>query len=156
MGTTTYGVAVGLVKDRGIYLSRRIDTPLFPKKWQFVNGAMKQGENGHTASIRIAQDQTGLIIAGSKLHYIGSITIDAADEFYFVYLVHLKEHEVPTNNNGVTDRSDWKLFKMNAAVVLDLVPGLRHILFKLNKALLKVDLEISLKKTEHDDEYDYI
>ena len=41
---TRYGVVVGLVKGTEIYLSRRIDDKkfAFPKKWQFLNGYLKE------------------------------------------------------------------------------------------------------------------
>ena len=152
MGDTLYGAAIGLFKDKGVYLSRRIDTPLFPKKWQFLNGGMKDGENGHNSSIRIAEEQTGIKLDDSRLHYITSINITQTNEFYFVYLVYLKNAEIPVNNCP-KHCSDWKLFTLDAAVVLDLVPGVRHILLKLNKALHRVELEIKVKDTDGEETY---
>ena len=151
MGRKSYGSSVGLIKDKGIYLSRRIDTLLFSKKWQLINGLMQAGENGRTTAVRIINEQTGLVIPDSRLYYMSSYDVEAANELYFIYLVCLQDNEVPENKESAY-RSDWKFFKMEAAIVLDLIPGLRRFLFKLNRALLRVETEqrINQKKQQYD------
>ena len=115
---TKYGAAIGLFRGKEIYMSRRIDVPLFPKKWQFVNGRLKGSEQSLDAAIRILQEQTGIKIDKSRLHYITGIPYTATNEYYYVYLVHLQDLEIPINTD-IEHRSDWKLFSLEAAIVLE-------------------------------------
>jgi ADP-ribose pyrophosphatase YjhB (NUDIX family) len=149
---TLYGAAIGLFKGKEVYLSRRIDTPLFPKKWQFLNGRLKGIEQSQDGAVRIVEEQTGIKVDKSRLHYINSVTIAESGEFYYVYLVHLQDSEIPVNTDNKY-RSDWKLFNLTAASVLDLVPGIRHILKKLNKCLIKVEAESDPNRYESTDTY---
>jgi ADP-ribose pyrophosphatase YjhB (NUDIX family) len=146
-----YGVAVGLFKGKEVYLSRRMDVLTFSKKWQIVNGYLndttKANELSQDAAIRILKDDTGLDIHRNRLHYIN--LLDFAGERYYLYLVHLNEGEEPKNKPFCTGEptihSDWKLFPLDRAMVLDLVPGLRTVMRKLHKCLNK--LEEDKKKT---------
>ena len=134
---TRYGVVVGLVKGTEIYLSRRTDEKkyAFPKKWQFVNGYLKETleisiEAAHRETLR----ETGLDIHKSRFYYLNSITV--GNEFYYIYLVHLNENESPVEiDEKIFGHSNWKAFPLDKAVVLDLVPCLRTILRKLLKTL---------------------
>ena len=143
---TTYGVAVGLVKNKKIYLSRRLDTPLFPKKWQFVNGWLWGCEQSQDAAVRVVETQTGIKIGKDRLFYMNVLTVKESNEFYYVYLVHLKDSEVPANTDG-RYRSEWKPFELKAAAILDLVPGLRNIIRKTWICMLRVEAE-KKEKTE--------
>jgi 8-oxo-dGTP pyrophosphatase MutT (NUDIX family) len=149
---TRYGTAIGLFKGKEIYMSRRIDVPLFPKKWQFVNGRLKGAEQSLDAAVRIVKDQTGITVDKSRLHYVTGIPYTATNEYYYVYLVHLQDSEIPVNTDSA-HRSDWKLFVLGAAIVLDVVPGLRHILVKAHKGLLKVEAESDPNRYESTDTY---
>jgi 8-oxo-dGTP pyrophosphatase MutT (NUDIX family) len=149
---TRYGAAIGLFRGKEIYMSRRIDVPLFPKKWQFVNGRLKGSEQSLDAAIRILQEQTGIKIDKSRLHYITGIPYAVTNEYYYVYLVHLQDLEIPVNTD-IEHRSDWKLFSLEAAIVLDVVPGLRHILVKARRGLLKAEEESDPKRYESTDNY---
>ena len=140
MENTRYGAAIGLIKGKEVYLSRRIDTPLFPKKWQFANGRLKGQEQSQDSAVRIVEEQTGIKIGKDRLYYLRAVTIPDSNEFYYIYLVHLQDSETPINVDNKYF-SDWKLFNLTAAGVLDLVPGIRTILRKLNKSLLKVEAE---------------
>ena len=145
-----YGVAVGLFKDKEVLLSRRIDTPLFSKKWQFVNGNVKFEEDSKDSAVRLVEDQTGIKIDKTQLYYSHTITIGETKEFYYIYLVHLKDTDIPSNTD-TKYRSDWKIFSLKNAVVLDLVPGIRPILRKLLRCLIKVELENLAKINNQDD-----
>lgn len=134
---TLYGAAIGLFKGDEVILSRRIDTPKFPKKWQFCNGRLRGQEQSQDAAIRIVKEQTGIQLDKKQLHYINSISLAESHEFYYVYLVHLKDDEKPTNTD-TKYRSNWRQFKLGNACVLDLVPGIRNILRKLLSCLIKV------------------
>ena len=145
---TRYGVAVGLIKDKAIYLSRRIDTPMFPKKWQFVNGWLWGSEQSQDAALRVVETQTGIKIEKDRLNYINSLTVTESNEFYYIYLVHLEDSETPTNTD-IKYRSDWKLFPLEAASILDLVPGLRTIIRRTRIALVRVEAMEKAAKTEN-------
>lgn len=135
---TRYGAAIGLFQGKEIFLSRRVDTPLFAKKWQIVNARLKGIEQSQEGAIRIVEDQTGIQLTRDRLHYISSITLSDTAEFYYVYLVHLKDGETPINSD-TKYRTEWKKFKLENAVVLDLVPGIRPVLRKLLRCLIKVE-----------------
>ncbi len=149
---TRYGAAIGLFKGKEIYLSRRIDVPLFPKKWQFVNGGLKGSEQSLDAAMRVVAEQTGITIDKSRLHYITGIPCTQTNEYYYVYLVHLQDLEIPVNTD-IQHRSDWRLFSLESAIVLDVVPGLRHILVKARRGLLKLEAETDPKRYESTDNY---
>ena len=147
--STRYGVAVGLFKDKKVYLSRRSEKTIFPKKWQFVNGRMKGAELSHAAAVRIVEEHTGIILTPERLHDIGNITVDESGEFYYVYLVHLQDGECPINfDNKFNFYGNWRAFSMESSIVLDLVPGLRNILRKLYKCLMKIEGEKALTTEE--------
>ena len=153
MANTIYGAAVGFFRGKEVYLCRRIDTPLFPKKWQFANGRLHGTEQSQDAAVRIMAEQTGIKIDRSRLNYVTSLTINETNEFYYIYLVHLEDSEIPVNMDMVY-KSDWKLFSMKASVVLDLVPGIRHILLKLHRALIKFEArEVDSTSMECTDQY---
>ena len=134
---TRYGVVVGLVKGTEIYLSRRIDDKkfAFPKKWQFLNGYLKETlEISIEAAHRTVLEETGINIHKNRFYFLNSITV--GKEFYYIYLVHLKDDETPIEiDEKVFGHSNWKAFPLDKAVVLDLVPCLRTILRKLLKTL---------------------
>ena len=135
---TMYGAAIGLFDGKEVYLSRRIDTPQFPKKWQFVNARLRPSEQSQSGAIRVVEDQTGIQLTNDRLHYVNAITLTDTHEFYYVYLVHLRADEKPINSD-TKYRSEWKKFKLENAVVLDLVPGIRTILRRLLRCLIKVE-----------------
>ena len=145
---TRYGVAVGLFKGKEVYLSRRSEQIIFGKKWQFINGRMRGAEVSAEGAIRLVEEQTGITITKDRLYDIrGNINVEETGEFYYVYLVHLKENECPTNPDEKI-RGPWRLFPMEASIVLDLVPGVRDILRKLHKCLSKVESEKQLTPDE--------
>ena len=145
--STRYGVAVGLFKGKEVYLSRRSEKIIFGKKWQFINGRMRGAEVSAEGALRLVEEQTGITITKDRLHDVGNISVEQTGEFYYVYLVHLKEGECPTNPDEKI-RGPWRLFPMEASIVLDLVPGVRNILRKLHKCLAKVELETNLTPAE--------
>jgi 8-oxo-dGTP pyrophosphatase MutT (NUDIX family) len=147
-----YGTAIGLFKGKEVYLSRRIEVPLFPKKWQFANGRLKGGEQSLDAAIRVVEEQTGIKIDKSRLNYVTGIPYTATNEYYYAYLVHLEDSEIPANTDKKY-RSDWRLFDLESAIVLDVVPGLRRILVKTRRALLKVEEESDQNHNESTDTY---
>ena len=129
---TKYGAAIGLIKGDEIFLSRRVDTPVFPKKWQFANGRLRGEEDSKDAATRIVEEQTGIYIAKPRLHFLHSIQVTETAEFYYLFLLHLNEGEVPMIQTIYWKHySDWKSFKLEKAVVLDLVPGIRTPIRKL-------------------------
>jgi 8-oxo-dGTP pyrophosphatase MutT (NUDIX family) len=138
--STRYGVAIGLVKDKEIYLSRRAEVVMFPKKWQFVNGRMRGAELSRDAAVRIIESETGIVINKERLHDTGTLTVDESGEFYYVYLVHLNEGECPSISSE-TFHGAWRAFPLPSAVVLDLVPGLRKVLRGLYRALTTVEFD---------------
>lgn len=138
---TRYGVCVGLVKDREIYLSRRIDTKTFPKKWQIVNGYLKDGfELSYDAATRIIEQETGIHIDSPRMFSAKTLTLPGSSEFYYVFLVHLAEDETPAPvDEKEMNHSEWKSFPLDKAIVLDMVPGLRKIIRSLKLSLKKYE-----------------
>jgi ADP-ribose pyrophosphatase YjhB (NUDIX family) len=146
---TRYGAAVGLIKGNMVYLSRRSEKLPFGKKWQFVNGRLNSNETGQSCALRVVKEQTGIDLTKDQLYFINSVSIDDTKEFYYIYLVHLDLDEMPfcVENNF---RSGWRLFKLEHACALDLVPGIRHILRKLFKSYEKIEsekMEESIRET---------
>lgn len=134
---TIYGSAVGVIKDRQIYLSRRTENVVRPKKWQIVHGVLRSGEQSMDAAIRILHDQTGILITDKyRMQFVGSINTDDKSENYFLYLLNLNPDETP-KNTCERFRGDWRLFELEKAEVLDVLEGVRGVLKKLNRSLKK-------------------
>lgn len=141
--STRYGVAIGLVYGKEIYLSRRTETVVaFPKKWQFINGRMHGTEQSKTAAIRLVEQQAGIFLEENRLHPMPHIEIPNSGEFYYVYFVHLTENEKPaTDDINERCRGPWKQFPIEKAAILDVVTGIRPILRNLQAALKRVESE---------------
>lgn len=147
MASTQYGVAVAIVssEDKEVYLSRRIDTPLFPKKWQIVNGRLRVNEQSSEAALRVIERETGMKLGTEKrLHAVDPISLSEINCFYYVYLLALKNGETPDLKENKF-RSEWRKFKLGNAVVLDLIPGTRSIINHLLKSYMKYNIEKSKK-----------
>lgn len=129
---TIYGAGVVMVKDKEIYLCRRTEKIIFPKKWQFINGRINGAEQSMDTAIRLLNDQAMLRLDKRRLHFLQNVTVDETNEFYYVYVVNLKEGEVPMNTCNRW-RENWRLFPINRATVLDLVPGIRPIIRTLER-----------------------
>ena len=135
---TLYGTAVGCVKNGQLYLSRRTETVIYPKKWQLIHGRMKKGELSTEAAMRLLEDQTELkIYDRTRYHFVNHIE-SSNHEFYYVYLVNLMENEIPKNTCD-RFRGDWRTFDLEKAEVLDVVEGLRPIVKQLHKTKLKME-----------------
>lgn len=127
---TIYGAGVIMIKDKEIYLCRRTEKVVIPKKWQFINGRIKNTEQSMDTAVRLIEEQAMLKIDKRRLHYLQNVTSE--NEFYYVYVVNLKEGEVPMNTCNRW-REDWRLFPIEKACVLDVVPGIRTIIKVLEK-----------------------
>ncbi len=136
---TIYGVAVGMVRYGQVFLSRRTETVLYPKKWQFVNGRLKKGEVSVEAAMRVLADQTDIVINDrERFSFVKGISTNDHREFWFVYLVTLGDNDIPMNTCE-RFHGDWKPFDLERAEVLDVVDGIRPILRKMKKTKLKFE-----------------
>jgi len=136
---TIYGVAVVVIKDGQVIMSRRTETVVIPKKWQFVHGRLKRGELSIEAAIRLVYDQMDIAI-NDKMRFKFVNSVQPNDkELYFVYLVNLNKDEVPINTCD-RFRGDWRVFDLDKAAVLDVIDGIRPILRKLLKTKLKYEV----------------
>jgi len=138
MANTLYGAAVVLIKNKQIYLSRRTEKVMFPKKWQFINGRLRNMEQSMDTAERLVEEQTKLKIDRRRLYFATNITVSESNEFYYVYILNLNEDEVPLNTCDRW-RGDWRIFPLDKASVLDVVPGIRGIIKGLHRSLLKLE-----------------
>lgn len=132
-------IAVGVIKNDCIYLSRRLSKDkMFKGKWQFVNGPIKEGETVLQTAARIVSEHIGTEVDNRRLSYIEHVTDEEAKIFYYLYLFHLRDGEDMINPVDESENSPWKLYKINKSLVLDLVPRFRPILRKLYLSHIKV------------------
>jgi len=75
MANTLYGAAVVLIKNKQIYLSRRTEKVMFPKKWQFINGRLRNMEQSMDTAERLVEEQTKLKIDRRRLYFATNITV---------------------------------------------------------------------------------
>lgn len=129
---TIYGAAVVMIKDKDVYLCRRTEKVIFPKKWQFINGRIQHTEQSMDTAVRILEEHAMLKIDKKRLHFLQNVTIEESNEFYYIYVINLKEGEVPMNTCNRW-RDNWKLFPMAKAGVLDVVPGIRGVIRTLER-----------------------
>ena len=144
---TCYGVIVCLIKDKEIYLSRRLDTPLFSKKWQLLNSWMRSGESSFEVAINLIDKETGITITRDRLFIASTISITNLHEFFYIYLVNLNKNECVVDIEDKY-RSFWKAFPLNRAIVLDVVPAIRPILRKLLKNLAIAEFDRAFEEGE--------
>ena len=137
---TLYGAAVVLIKNKQIYLSRRTEKVMFPKKWQFINGRLRNMEQSMDTAERLVEEQTKLKVDRRRLFFATNITVSESNEFYYVYILNLTADEVPLNTCDRW-RGDWRIFPLDKASVLDVVPGIRPIIKALHRTLLKVEAD---------------
>ena len=140
---TTYGIAVAVLKDGQIYMSRRAEGTTYPKKWQFVNDFQWPGERTTLAASRIMKEQMDVEVNENRFHFATILLPEGKNLLYYVYMIHLDKDEIPMN---VEDeyRSDWRLFSLEAACVLDVIPELRDIIKKLYKSKIKFEKNLSV------------
>ena len=144
---TKYGAAIGLIKGEEIFLSRRVDTPLYAKKWQFANGRLRGEEDSKEAACRIVEEQTGIFTTPDRLHYLHLTQLTDIDECYYTFLLNLRPTECPVLQELYKKFfSDWRAFKLEKAVVLDLVPGIRVPIRKLLVTLLRLKSEATTQQ----------
>ena len=138
--STKYGVAIGLVNGKELYLSRRSEKVVFGKKWQLINGRLRGSETSKEAALRLVWEHTNIPMSTLRFHDVGNIHLAESHEFYYVYLVHLRADEKPVETTDHERwRGPWRSFPLDRAVVLDLVPGVRNVIKKLYKSLKKVE-----------------
>ena len=89
---------------------------------------------------RLIEEQTQLKIDKRRFHFATNITISESNEFYYVYIVNLNEDEIPLNTCDRW-RGDWRVFPLDKASVLDVVPGIRNVIKALYRTLLKVEYD---------------
>lgn len=126
MEYTQYTVAVGLLSNKRVYLSQRVNTPNFAGKWQFAGGKLEENENPIDGGVREVKEETGLEILPNRLRYVVPITGDATTYLCFVYVVDLNDAEIPKKMEDAT--TEWKLFAFDEALKLNLMPGLQMTL----------------------------
>lgn len=137
---TIYGVMVGVVKNQQVYMCRRTDVlKHYPKKWQFVNGRLNNNEQSYDAAERVLRDWMGLEIHRKRLTSVGTMKVDEINHFYYIYLLNLDKDEIPANTCSRW-RDDWRLFTLDKAIPLDVIPCIRGVLKKMERNLNKAKL----------------
>lgn len=131
-----YATAVWLISKKQVYLCRRIDTKTYHGKWQPVWRELAIAELPMAGACKAVEEQTGLIITESRLHWAQTLTSENITSMCWVYLVHLKDDEIPRAPQNM-ELTDWVLVRLDKATILDLVPGFRVIAVKLLRSLKK-------------------
>ena len=131
-----YATAVWLISNRQVYLCRRINTKTYHGKWQPVWRELALAELPMAGACKVVEEQTGILITESRLHWAQTLTSENVTSMCWVYLVHLKDDEIPRAPQE-PEISDWVLCRLDKAAILDLVPGFRVVAVKLLKALKK-------------------
>ena len=130
MEYTKNTVACALRCGDKLWMSKRINTPNFPDKWQFAGGKMDKGEtNPIDASLREVKEETNLDIEISRLKYLSGIYGDPSTKCCYVYYVELNEDEIPVRTEN--SMTDWVLLSYDEAMAKDLMPGLTYTIRKL-------------------------
>ena len=128
---TPWTVAVGLLKDKGVYLSKRLNTKTFPDMWQFAGGKLEDNELPIYGAIRETKEETGLEFPYDRLDYACSIVGDPTTKVCYTYLVHLNDDEIPKKMEDLA--TEWSWFPFSEAIKLPLLPGLKELIGQLIK-----------------------
>lgn len=126
-----YTVAVGLLKNGGVYLSKRVGTKTFPNMWQFAGGKLEENELPIYGAIRETKEETGLDIDHTKLEYKVGIVGDATTKVCYTYVVQLETDQVPKKTEDLA--TEWEWFTFDEALKLPLLPGLKELINQLKK-----------------------
>lgn len=126
--TPSEGVVIFIIKNHGLYMSQRLNTPCFQGGWQCAGGGIEPGENSLTAAIRELNEETGLNLPEWRFSYWGS---DSAAEspfgspfqLYF-WAVTLTTDEVPSNTEP-DKHSDWEFVPKEDVLQREVLPGIR-------------------------------
>jgi len=132
-----YAMAVWLVNKKQVYLCRRINTVTYHGKWQPVWRELAVAELPMDGAVNAVKEQMGLDIHKDRLQWAQTLTDDGITKMCWVYLVHLKDDELPRAPQE-PEMSDWVLTRLDKATILDLIPGFRVIPINLLKSLKKV------------------
>ena len=131
-----YAIAVWLVSNKQVYLCRRISTDKLHNKWQPIWRELTKSELPQEGAIRAVEEQTGISIPITRLYWAQTLSNEDMTNMCWVYLVHLRNDEIPRAPQEL-DMSDWVLYRLDRAAILDLVPGFRVVAVKLLKSLKK-------------------
>lgn len=147
---TRYGIIILVIQDEKVLMSRRVDTPKYSKKWQLLNGRMHGHETSYDACVRILERETDIKLFTDAFTFLDSLTLEQIDEFYYVYAVNIPKTTVISDDakKETKQRSDWRFFELQRAIVLDSAPGIRSILLKLTSGLNKVKRGIVTDKSK--------
>ena len=135
--TMEYAMAVWLVNKKQVYLCRRLNTPTYKGKWQPVWRELAIAELPMDGAVASVKEQMGLDIDKDRLQWAQTLSDDKITKMCWVYLVHLKDDELPSAPQD-PDMTDWVLTRLDKATILDLIPGFRVIAINLLKSLKKV------------------
>jgi hypothetical protein len=131
-----YAIAVWLVSNKQVYLCRRINTTTYHGKWQPVWRELAIAELPQAGAVKAVEEATGIVINDKRLYWAQTLSDEKITKMCWVYLVHLKDDEIPRAPQE-PEMSDWVLTRLDKAAILDLVPGFRVVPVKLLKALKK-------------------
>lgn len=87
-------------------------------------------------AITAIKEQMGLDINKDRLQWAQTLSDGRITKMCWVYLVHLKDDELPRVPQE-PEISDWVLTRLDKAAILDLIPGFRVIAINLLKSLKK-------------------
>lgn len=124
-------VAVALVKGNRVYVSQRIGTKNFDKKWQFAGGKLEKNELPFDGGAREVKEETGLDIDPARLRLIGEVTEDVTTDKCYMYVVPLADFETPKKMEELT--SDWLLLPFDEVEKMDVMPGIKKVIETLKK-----------------------
>jgi len=107
-----------------LWMSQRVNTPNFTRKWQFAGGKCGDNENPINACLRELKEETNLDIDINRLKYLGGIYNDPSTHSCYVYYVDLSDTEFPVRTENTM--TDWVLLSYEEALSKDLMPGLKE------------------------------
>lgn len=131
-----YAASVWLISRKQVFLCRRINTKTYHGKWQPVWRELETSELPMTGACKAVEEQTGLIIDDNRLHWAQTLTTKDVTSMCWVYLVHLRNDEIPAAPQNA-ELTDWILVRLDKATILDLIPGFRVIAVRLLRSLKK-------------------
>jgi hypothetical protein len=131
-----YAMAVWLVSNKQVYLCRRINTTTYHGKWQPVWRELAVCELPMAGAVTAIKEQTGIVIDDRRLVWAQTLNDEKMTKMCWVYLIHLNNDEIPRAPQE-PEMSDWVLFRLDKAVILDLIPGFRIVPINLLKSLKK-------------------
>ncbi len=120
-------------RDKRIMLQERKDRNRFGEEWAFFGGRVEQGETPDEAIVREMREELEHALDGHT--YIGHMTHRRIPGLTAEIHYYIQEFDGDTSRFALNEGSDMKLFTIDEAMLLKMMPGDQEALKMLREVI---------------------